>query len=360
MKRRDNRARPWRILWLIPVAFVAALSIVATGGSGGGGGNRGADDDEAPLVILPNYDFFLANLNNGAPFTVVVGDAFTVTVDFDNLFIGNLDLNVGPNDTVTFLSYLIRANESINITVTSPEGSPLDGTFSVNFMSDLTANIGDPPTGGMFTVVFGADTVTVTVMANGVQLALNGGAPIDYTWDEYSDLLEDELNEPWQRRASLAGGAVQFIIEQFFNVAGVLDDLEFITFNNPFVGTCDMFTGTQPDGVMAQGDFTVTWLGSGELSDGDDFTWQFTQCWDQDDEELIDGTITLQDFTETVDFNSGHLLEIGFGGLGQGAPGGVIFELTFSETVEDQGVWTIPADGVLSVSGGFVMIFQGF
>ncbi len=358
MTKRNRQTRPWRALWLIPVAAVAALSIVATGGGGGGGGGGGADDVGAPLVILPNYNFFLGNLNNGAPLTVDVGGEFTVTVDFDGLLAGNLDLNVGANDTVTFLSYLVRVNNRFDITVTSPEGSPLDGAFSVNFTSDIVADIDDAPTSGTFTVVFGADTVTVTILANGVEIELNGGEPIAYTWEQFTDLLDDELAEPWQRRAALAGGAIEFIIEQFFNVADILDELEAVTFNNPFVGICDMFTGTQPDGVMAQGEVTVTWLGSGELDDGDDFTWEFTQCWDQNDEEMLNGTVTLQDYQEGIDFDTGVLFDIGFGGLGAGAPGGVIFDLTFSETVENQGVWTIPADGVITVTGGFVLNIQ--
>jgi len=357
MNTRSNKPRPWRVLWLIPVAVLAALSIVATGGSGGGGGN-GGDVDEAPLVILPNYNFFLANLNNGAPLTVVVGDEYTVTVDFDNLLAGNLDLNVGVGNTVTFLSYFLRANTDFSFTVTSPQGSPLDGSYAVNFTDNVGAVIGDAPTSGAFNVVMGIDTITVTILANGVQLVLNGGAPIDYTWDEFTDLLDDEMNEPWQRWASLAGGAVEFIVVQFFNVANILDDLELVTFNSPFVETCDMFTGTPPDGVLAQGEVTVTWLGSGELADGDDFTWQFTQCWDQDDEELLDGTITLQDYTETVDFDTGVLFDIGFGSLGGNAPGGVIFDITISETEENQGVWTIPADEVITLSGGFVLNIQ--
>jgi len=356
MNKPSKNLQPWRVLWLIPVAVLAALSIIASGGSSGD--SDGDEDVEAPLVILPNYNFFLGNLNNGAPLTVVVGDSFTVSVDFDGFFPGNLDLSVDANDTVAFLSYLIRANSSIDITITSPKGSPLDGTFSVNFTSDITADVDEAPTSGTFTVFFAPDTVTVTILANGVQLALNDGAPIDYTWDEFADLLDDELNEPWQRRASLAGSAVEFIIEQFFNVADILDELEFIIFANPFVETCDMFTGAPPNGVLAQGEFTVTWLGSGELADGDDFTWQFEQCWDQNDEELIDGTITLQDYTESVDFNTGVLFDIGFGGLGADSPGGVIFDFTISETVEDQGIWTIPADGVITVSGGFVLNIQ--
>ena len=151
---------------------------------------------------------------------------------------------------------------------------------------------------------------------------------------------------------------IEFLTEQFFNVADVLDDLELVTLNNPYIETCDMFTGSPPQGVLAQGELTITWLGSGELSDGDDFTWAFENCWSQDDQELLDGTVTLEDYNESVDFNTGVLFNIGFGGLGAGAPGGVIFDLTFSETVEDQGVWTIPADGVITVSGGFVLNIQ--
>lgn len=357
MTKRSKHTLPWRVLWLIPVGLIAALSIVATGGSGGD--DDGLDDVEAPLVILPNYNFFLGNLNDGALLTADVGGEFTATIDIDGLLAGNLDLDVDANNTVTFLSYLIRAGNSIDIIITSPEGSPLDGTISVTVTSDIVATVDEPPTSGVFTVFAGPPAnATVTILANGVQLALGAGEAIDYTWEEYTALQEDELAETWQRHASLAGSALQFIIEQFFSVADILDDLELVTLNNPLVATCDMFTGSPPEGVLAQGQVTVTWLGSGELSDGDDFTWELNNCWSLDDEELFDGTVSLEDYTESVDFNSGVLFSIGFGGLGAGAPGGVIFDLTFSETVEAEGVWTIPADGVIALSGGFVLNIQ--
>ena len=355
MTKRSKHTLPWRVLWLIPVGFIATLSIVATGGSGG---DDGLDDVEAPLVILPNYNFFLGNLNNGALLTVDVAGQFTVTVDIDGLIAGNLDLDVGANNTVTFLSYLIRTGNRIDITVTSPEGSPLDGTFSVDVASDIIATIDAPPTsGGLVVQLPDALPFSVTFLVDGVQLNSLGGTT-DYTWEEYMDLLDDESIAPWARKASLAGGALQFIVEQFFNVADILDELELVTLNNPIVETCDMFTGSPPQGVLAQGDVTVTWLGSGELSDGDDFTWEFNDCWSVDDEELLQGTLTLQDYTESVDYNTGVLFSIGFGGLGAGAPGGVIFDFSFSETVEAAGVWTIPPDGVMTVSGGFVMNIQ--
>ncbi len=358
MNRQSKCSRLWRALWLIPVPFIAALSIIATGGGSGGGSDVQFDDVEPPLVILSNYNFFLGNLNNGDLLTADVGGEFTVTVDIDGLLAGNLDLDVGANNTVTFLSYLLRAGNSINLTVTSTEGSPLDGTFGVSLDTDIEAAVGELPTGGSFVVGY-VDSLpfSVIILADGVALQTVSGT-ISYTWEEFMALLDDEQAQPWQRQASLAFGVIEFLVEQFFNVAGILGGLELVTLNNPYVETCDMFTGSPPQGVLAQGEFTITWLGSGELSDGDDFTWAFTNCWSQDDEELLDGTVTLEDYTESVDFNTGVLFNIGFGGLGAGAPGGVIFDLTFSETEEDQGVWTIPADDVVTVSGGFVLNIQ--
>ena len=359
MKRASKRPSPWRVLWLIPVAVIAALSIIATGGSSGGGGNDGPGDVEPPLVILSNYNFFLANLNNGALLTADAGGEFTVTVDIDGLFAGNLDLDVGVGNTVTFLSYILRDTNSMEMTVTSPEGSPLDGTVGVSIETDIVATVGDPPTSGSL-VITSPDAglpFVVTILANGVEISSLAGVE-QYTWEEFAALLDDEQAAPWRRHASLAVGVIEFIIEQFFNVAGILGDLELVTLNNPFVDTCDMFTGSPPQDVLAQGQVTVTWLGSGELSDGDDFVWEFTNCWSQDDEELLDGTLTLEDYTESVDYDTGVLVSIGFGGLGAGQPGGVIFDLTFSETVEGQGVWTIPADGVITINGGFVLNIQ--
>jgi hypothetical protein len=72
---------------------------------------------------------------------------------------------------------------------------------------------------------------------------------------------------------------------------------------------------------------------------------------------LLDGTVLLENYTETVNFDTNTLFEIGFGGL-SGQPGGVIFDLTVSETVEDNGVFTISPDDIITITGGFAMIIQ--
>ena len=106
---------------------------------------------------------------------------------------------------------------------------------------------------------------------------------------------------------------------------------------------------------------TLTWTGAGEVSPGDDFVWQFNQCWfDEPGEpidELFNGTVTLENYTETVDFNTNTLFEIGFGSL-SGNPGGIMFDLTLSGTVENNGVFTISPDNVIAITGGFAMIIQ--
>jgi len=356
MTKLRNSAQPLRLLWLIPVAVLAALSIVATGGSSGDDADDG--DVDPPLNILPTYNFFMTNLTGGTPLTASVASSYTVTVDIDGLFPGSVNLDADANNIVTFLSYIIRSSARVDLTLTSTDPSPLDGTFAVIVTEDVNAMVYDDPVSGAFNVVTATETVSVSILADSIQLALDGGAPVVYNnWEELTDLFNDEEQETWQRRAGLAAGALGFTIEQFFSMADILDELEAITLANPVVEVCDMFTGAPPEGVLAQGEMTITWLGSGELADGDDFSWQFNQCWSEDSSELIDGTISLENYTETIDAITGTLFEIGFGGLG-GQPGGIVYDVTFSDTVENQGVFTIPPEGVMTISGGFALIIQ--
>jgi hypothetical protein len=356
MTRLQNNVATWRVLWLIPVAAFAVFSIVATGGSGG---DDGIDtNDDGPVVILPNYNFFLANLSTEEVLTAAVGNLFTVSVDIDGLFPGNLDLNTDANNNVTFVAYRIRQSARVDLTVAGVEPSALDGTFAVIVTEDISANFDVEPSSGIFEVRTPTEVVVVSILADGIQLVLNGGEPVVYnTWEEFSSLLEDDTQEAWQRRAALAAGVLEFVTDQFFSIADELDTLELVTLNNPIIETCDMFPGTPPAGVLGQGEIVMTWLGSGELSEGDDFDWSFNQCWSADDQEVIDGTITLENYVETIDFSNNSLFEIGFGGL-SGQPGGVIYDITLSATLEDNTVFTILPEDVVTLTGGFALIIQ--
>lgn len=358
MTRLQNNASPWRVLWLLPVAAFAVLSIVATGGGGGDDDGIIDIDDDLPLNIAPNYNFFLANLAGGELLTANVGNLFTVSVDIDVLLPGNLDLNTDINNNVTFVSYRLRRSARVDLTVAGVEPSALDGTFAVIVTEDISALVDDEPTSGSFDVIAPAETVEVSILANGIQLVLNGGDPVVYnTFEEFEDLIDDDTQEPWQRRAALAAGVMGFLVDEFFGIADILGILESVTFNNPTIAPCDLFPGTPPEGVLGQGDVTLTWLGSGELSDGDDFDLALNQCWSADENEVVDGTITLENYTETVDFNTNTLFEIGFGGL-TGQPGGVIYDVTLSETQEDLSVFTILPEDIVTLTGGFALIIQ--
>jgi hypothetical protein len=91
------------------VLFLPGISAVLLTGCGSSGGGDEPDAAEPPLVIVENYNFFLGKLNTGELLTADVGGEFTVTIDMDDgLLAGNLDLDVGANNSVTFVSYILR------------------------------------------------------------------------------------------------------------------------------------------------------------------------------------------------------------------------------------------------------------
>ena len=362
MNRTGRNAFPWRALWLIPLSILGVLTIVATGGGGGGDDDSfDGDSDVGPVVILPTYNLLLTNLQGDNLLTAAIGTSLTVSVDIDGILHNSIDLSVNANNEVTLLSFIAHAGSRFDLLVSSGGQLPLDGTVAVIFTEDIAGNIGAPPTSGAFDVVIPNETVSVTMVAGGVQVSLNGAAAVAYSWEEFGSLLDDDAQETWVRRASLATGAFEFIYEFAFNVADILDELELAALSNLIVQSCDMFTGTPPTGILPQGEITITWIGSGELSDGDDFEWLFNQCWVDEPsdtiDELFDGTVVLENYTETIDFNTNTLFEIGFGGLSN-QPGGVIFDLTLSETVQNDGVFTISPDDILAITGGFAIIIQ--
>jgi len=359
----------WRKLLLIPVTVIALVLIVASGGGGGGGDDDGPTGDfgDEPPIIPTTLRFLLASLPDDEPLTVNAGSDLTVTVNFTDIVFGTVDLTVNADNTVIFDSYSTTDTEGMEVTVSSLGGSTLDGTFEFIVVNTrpIETNIGDNPHAGHFEVVTPTEMVTVKILsATEVQIVLNDpGEPISltYTWDEFTDLLGDDLVDTWQRRASLAANVYEFIYELALTVGDSLDELGTVVVTNPIVESCDMFTGTQPAGVLAQGETTITWLGSGEMTSGDNFEWRFTDCWlDEpldDTDDLINGVVRLENYSEAVTV-ANILLEIGFGSLG-GGRGGVFFDnLLISETQEDTGVFTIDPDDNLTVNGGFVLLFQ--
>jgi hypothetical protein len=221
----------------------------------------------------------------------------------------------------------------------------------------VLAGLADEPTSGAFEVVTATETTTMTIVPFGVELSLNGAAPIALSWEDYDNLLDDAQAEMWQRRASLAGGTFGFIFDRMFQIADLLDSLEQTESATPIVTTCDEFPGTPPDGVLLQGEHVLTRLGSGaDLTPGDVFDWTFTNCWFESSTSLIDNFLQMQNYIEVIDAGN-TLTRIGFGPDNNIGGGVLYFDWTVAETVENQGVYTIDPEDEIVINGGFSMLF---
>ncbi len=339
-----------KLFWLL-------ISVGLLGGCGGG-----SDDDtinntaDVPPTILPVYNFQLAGVQPGTDMTVDVGNLFQVRVDLGDTLRGSVNLQVNSPSNVSFLDFVTNAGSTMTVAVVGSK-TGLDGEFTINVTTDVVAGLDDEPSSGAFEVVTEADVSTVTFVANGVELSLNGGAPISFSWNDYDNLLDDVQAQTWQRRASLAGGTFAFIFERMFEIAELLDSLELTESTVPVVTACDEFPGAPPAGILLQGEHVLTRLGSFEdLSPGDVFDWTFTNCWFASSNTLIDNFLQMQNYIEVID-SSNTLTRIGFGPYNNMTGGVLYFDWTVAETEENQGVYTLDPDDRIVVNGGFSMLF---
>jgi len=342
------------------------ISAVLPTGCGGDDGGMVFDTSNPPPIILPTYNFEIGGLSQGPDLFVDAGGQFEVAVDFGDTLRGSTDLlpDSVPN-RVLFDRYTTDAGSTMDVTVSRSQ-TTLDGSFTINVTSDMYTflAITTRPTEGTFEVVTPTETVTVTVttadlFALGVEMSLNGGAGVPFTWQEYEDLLDDPQADTWQRRASLAGAVYAFVFERVFEFADLLDELEITESIDPVVMPCDMFPGAPPAGVaIAQGENVLTRLGSGEdLMPGDVFDWTFTECWFADSNVLVNNSVQLQNYIEVID-ESNTLRRIGFGPNDNVAGGIVFFDWRLAETQENNGVYTIDPADIIEVDGGFSMVFS--
>lgn len=337
-------------------AGMAAGLMFACGG-GGGGDVVSPNGTEPPLIILPTYNFAIGEMRENIDFFVDVGEQLDVTVQFGNTLLGSVDVSVIGNSDVVFLSYVVDTGSTMRVIVRDSQKG-LAGTFQLNVTSDVNAIVGDSPTSGAFEIVAPNETVAASFTGNGVDLSLDGAAALSFNWEEYQALLDDPQAASWQRRASLAGATLGFIFDLAFAVADQLDELELTLSTNPTVETCDMFTGSPPPGVLAQGESVLTRLSPGsELSSGDAFDWQFTNCWDSTTYDLIDGGAQFTNYIEEIGVNN-TLTRIGFAPVGNTYGGIDFFELRIAETEEDQGVFTIDPAAVITIYGGFWILLS--
>ncbi len=339
------------------VCIGMAAALMWSCGGGGGGDSQLPSGVEPPLTILPSYRFEIGEMLENIAFFIDVGGELDITIQFGNTLFGSVDLNVISTSNVTFLSYVTDAGSTMRVVVRGSQ-TDLNGVYVLNVTSAVSATVGDSPTSGAFDVMAPGGTVSAVLSASGVDLSLNGGTAIPFTWEEYEVLLDNPQAETWQRQASLAGATFGFIFDLAFEIAGQFDELELTLSTNPVVETCDMFPSSPPPGVLAQGENVFTNVSSGnELNPGDAFDWQFTNCWDSSTYDLIDGRAYFSNYIEEINA-SNTLTRIGFAPVGNTYGGIDFFDLTISETEENQGIFTIDPAGVITVFGGFWILLS--
>ena len=347
----------WRNLLCASIVVLTTLSIGACGGGGNGDGRNIDDDDE--FTILPTYGYQISASPSAGPLTVTLPDplgAIVLILDFGNTLNGDINVTVDANNEFTVTDLTLRTLSTL--TIDSDAGVPLLGVFTIEVTTDMSLEPGSPPSSGTFNVVSANETITLEAFGNDVAIGLDGAPPIGLTWDALEDFVFDDQVLDWQRRAGLAAEILEFTFVQFLSLTGTLnwvtDDLATI---NPLVATCDAFTGSPPANVLAQGESTFTWMGAESIPvGGDDFVWNFTDCWFDDvgdsEDQLLNGSVNLNTYIEVVDAQ----LNV----IGSGYDEIIYNNLTIEETIENPaGVFAIDPDDTIIINGGLDLALVG-
>jgi hypothetical protein len=315
-----------------------------------------------PVQLLDRYLLALSNLSApGEILSVAFSDGtsnFRVEVDFGDSLRGVLDTVAG--------TYALNAANALSIN--SDAADSLLGVFNVSITATIEIPEDDDPSAGTWQVEFlepggtgQPEIVTVTVVSGGMNVSLDGGQPLFLAWADVENLFGDDQAPGWQRRAALSALVAGFVVEQADlarrSVVMIDDSLES---NGSATVMCDAFTGTPPPGVLNQGMFTLSWLGSGEITEGDGFVLEYTDCWfaDGDQGELANGAVNLAGYLGVIDGNT--LINFGFLDAAN-APGGLTYNgPTLASTVRDpSGSYTVDPSETLTITGGFAISFLG-
>jgi len=361
MKKKKNGLL--RAFWYICMAGVFALGLMTIISTGGGGGDDVGSGGGGTPTLLDVYDYFIDTDLAGEYLTISLTDppdTFTISVKTLGRWLA------GTFNRVTG-AYTLESGAERGASIDSDVGDTLLGSFNITVIASLQIPPDNFPTAGSFEVEYGTDSTIVTVVdvpADGVTLSLNGGPAQHFTWAAFEDLFGSAADD-WQQRASLSFLLLEFMFEQLDFVVETLgfigDHEDELQQNITVTENCDAFPqGAAPQGFLEQGTHALTWQdssGNGEVGGGDNFTWTFTDCWDNDPnddfDDLINGTVNLGSYTEVVDGNN-RVTRVGFE-----SPEGVVFtNLVISEVEEGPpGTFTIDPNDDVTVNNGFTIVF---
>jgi hypothetical protein len=346
-----------RLALIIPFFFLfLSTSCGGGGGGGGGGGDDGGGDGGGQT--LNEYNFQLDILaDNPLRLSAAMGSA-------------TLEALAGPiTGTYTLDSETISLNGGPMMKITTDLWDAPLGTLTINVNTPIESSGGDNPSKGEIGIAVGDSPydyfIAVTITDTWVNLSLNGGEPVPYTWDEFDELIGSDKPD-WQKQASFASNIVGFIFSQLnFDIKAITlieeNDTELskrsVTING------DTFTGTPPAGHDAKGTLILSST-DGNVGPGSDFSEVFNDYWvndpSDDIDQLYDGSVRFVGFLEDSDDARDVITAIGFVPNGADDPGGVFFDgegLTIYETEETSGVFSIDEAATLTITGGYSIMF---
>jgi len=249
------------------------------------------------------------------------------------------------------------------LTVETSLATPLLEAFRAAVFDVIAVSPAGEFSAGAWTVFIGNDSVRVLVETGaGVDLALNGGAAVSFTWPDFAELFAPGSTAPaWQQAASASFRFLRIAALQTGVAFTALVDATRVAFGDAAdAQRCDLFPAEPPAGVLGQGERVLTWLGSANLG----FDLQFADCWTDspgvDQDYLYQGNVGLTGWRASNDADN-RLVFIGFGGdeFGERVPGGVAYRDTrFARTlaaVSGDREFDPAADYVLR--GGFAIRF---
>jgi hypothetical protein len=242
------------------------------------------------------------------------------------------------------------------------------GILSINVDEPIESIEGDNPTQGKITVGVGinpfAYTFSVTITGTGVRLEREGFVSVEYTWDEFEELLGSGAPD-WQQQASFASSIIGFYFNQVkfvINAITLIEENDTALSKGNVTINGDTFPGTPPAGHVAQGTLTLSCT-NGNVGPGGDFSEVFHDYWvddpSDDIDQLYDGSVRLDGFVENSDEARDIITSIGFPVVLFGSEDHPEEGLTIYETEETSpGVFSINDAGTLTITGGYSIQFS--
>jgi hypothetical protein len=357
-------------LVLVPLVFFLCTFVASCGGGGGGGGGGGDGGGDGGGETLGVYDFGLSLLADHPLTLSAILDSQPVTATLEKIFEGETF-----NGTYDIDSEIITMGSKgsifVKVTTTGMWNPPLNLLTIVIDQEPVVMPVGESPTQGKIRVGVGISpnftyTFTVTITATGVLLEREGFVPVEYTWDEFDELLGSAAPD-WQQQASFASIIIGFIFDQLtfdINTITQIEENDTTLSKGNVTINGDTFPGTPPAGHDAKGTLVLSST-DGNVGPGGDFSEVFHDYWVDDPlddiDQLYDGSVNFVGFLRNSDDARDVITAIGFIPNGPDDPGGVFFDedgLTIYETEETSpGVFSIDDAATLIITGGYSIQF---